>query len=77
MMLWVLIYAVVSFFFVSKIYGIVELFVVLVYPVMKQYNGQRGKVSWLKWFFYIYYPAHLIVIGIVRMAIYGNISILF
>ena len=62
---------------VSKIYGIVTLFVILVYPVMKQYNGQRGKAGWLKWFFYIYYPAHLIVIGIVRMVMYGNVSILF
>lgn len=42
----------------------VLIFVILVYPVMKQYNGQRGKADWLKWFFYIYYPAHLIVIGI-------------
>lgn len=77
MMIWVLMYAVVSFFFISKIYGIVTLFVILVYPVMKQYNGQRGKAGWLKWFFYIYYPAHLIVIGIVRMVMYGNVSILF
>lgn len=77
MMLWVLLYAVVSFFFVNKIYGIVELFVILVYPFMKQYNGQRGKAKWLKWFFYIYYPAHLVVIGIIRIAMYGDVSILF
>lgn len=77
MMMWVLLYAVVSFFFVSKIYGIIQLFVVLVYPLMKRYNGQRGKAAWLKWFFYIYYPAHLIIIGIIRMVIYGNVCILF
>lgn len=77
MMMWVLLYAVVSFFFVSKIYGIIELFVILVYPFMKRYNGQRGKAMWLKWFFYIYYPAHLIIIGIIRMVMYGNVSILF
>ena len=77
MMMWVLLYAVVSFFFVSKIYGIIELFVVLVYPLMKRYNGQRGKATWLKWFFYIYYPAHLIIIGIIRMVMYGNVCILF
>ncbi len=77
MMMWVLLYAVVSFFFVSKIYGLVEPFVILVYPLMKQYNGQRGKATWLKWFFYIYYPAHLIIIGIIRMVMYGNVSILF
>ena len=77
MMIWVLPYAVVSFFFVSKIYGIIELFVILVYPLMKQYNGQKGKANWLKWFFYIYYPAHLVIIGIIRMVMYGDISILF
>lgn len=77
MMVWVLLYAVVSFFFVNKVYGLIELFVILVYPLMKQYNGQRGKATWLKWFFYIYYPAHLIIIGIIRVIMYGNISILF
>ena len=77
MMFWVLLYAGVSFFFVNKIYGIVELFVILVYPLMKRYNGQRGKAKWLKWFFYIYYPAHLVVIGIIRIAMYGDIPILF
>ena len=77
MMTWVLLYAVVSFFFVSKIYGIIEPLVILVYPLMKRYNGQRGKANWLKWFFYIYYPAHLIIIGIIRMVMYGNVSILF
>ena len=77
MMVWVLLYAIVSFFFVSKVYGVIEVFVLLVYPLIKQYNGQRGKTPWLKWFFYIYYPAHLILIGMVRVMMYGNISILF
>ena len=77
MMVWVLLYAIVSFFFVNKVYGFIEIFVILVYPLMKQYNGQRGKVVWLKWFFYFYYPAHLIIIGILRVMMYGNVSILF
>ncbi len=77
MMVWVLLYAIVSFFFVNKVYGLIEMFVILVYPLMKQYNGQRGKAAWLKWFFYIYYPAHLTIIGIIRVMMYGNISILF
>ena len=77
MMLWVLAYAAVSFVFVNRVYGIIELFVILVYPLMKRYNGQRGKARSLKWFFYIYYPAHLIIIGIIRMMIYGDVCILF
>ena len=65
------------FFFVSKVHGIIELFVILVYPLMKRYDGQRGKAKWLKWFFYIYYPAHLVVIGIIRIIMYGDTPILF
>lgn len=77
MMIWVCLYAAVSFFFVNKVYGVIELFVILVYPLMKQYNGQRGKAGWLKWFFYLYYPLHLAVIGIIRIIMYGNVNILF
>ena len=77
MLLWVLVYAVVSFFFVSKVYGIVQLGVILVYPLLKQYNGKKGMMGWMKWFFYLYYPAHLVLIGILRIAFYGDIPILF
>lgn len=77
MMLWVSLYGIVSFFFVNKVYGIIQLFVILVYPFLKQYNGEKGKVNWMKWFFYIYYPAHLIIIGILRIILYGNVSLLF
>lgn len=77
MMLWVALYAVVSFVFVNKVYGVIELFVILVYPLMKRYNGQRGRLRWLKWFFYIYYPAHLIIIGIIRLLAFGDVCILF
>lgn len=72
---YVLLYGLVSFFFVSKVYAI-ELFgVLMVYPVLKHYNGERGNAKWMKWFFYIYYPLHLIILGILRIAIYGNINI--
>lgn len=76
-MIWVALYAVVSFFFVNTVYGSIQLFVILVYPLLKQYNGQRGKAKWTKWLFYIYYPAHLVIIGISRIAIYGDIALLF
>ena len=77
MMIWVSLYAIVSFMFVNKVYGIIQLFVILVYHLLQQYNGQRGRIKWTKWLFYIYYPAHLIVIGFLRMAFYGNVSLLF
>ena len=77
MLFWTFIYSLVSFFFVSKTYGIIQLFVIIAYPLLKQYNGQKGKVNWMKWFFYLYYPIHLIIIGIIRILMYGNISLLF
>ncbi|MBQ1671313.1 MAG: conjugal transfer protein TraX, partial [Treponema sp.] len=38
------------------------------------YNGQRGRMRFMKWFFYIYYPAHLVVCGLIRLYLHGNIS---
>lgn len=77
MIVYVAIYAVISFLFVSKGYAIAQIGVLLVYPVLAQYNGQKGKVKWMKWFFYLYYPAHLVIIGVLRILIYGNVSLLF
>lgn len=74
---WVLLYAAVSFFFVDRAYGLVQPFVFLVYPLLKRYNGQRGKGKGMKWFFYLYYPAHLAVIGLLRILLYGHAPILF
>ena len=37
-------------------------------PLLLLYNGQRGKGN-MKWFFYIYYPAHLVVIYLAEMLI--------
>lgn len=74
---YVVCYAVVSFFFVSKGYALVQIGVLLIYPILKQYNGQRGKAGWMKWFFYLYYPVHLLLIGLIRMLYFGNVSLLF
>ena len=70
-------YAAVSFFFVSKGYALVQIGVLMVYPILKQYNGQRGKAGWMKWLFYLYYPAHLLLIGLIRVFCLGNVSLLF
>ena len=42
--------------------------------ILKNYNGERGTWKGMKWFFYIYYPAHLFVIGLLRVML-GNGSI--
>lgn len=77
MMAWLSLYALISYLFVSKTYGLIALTAILVYPLLKNYNGKRGKAKWLKWFFYLYYPLHLIIIGALRLYIYGNIPLLF
>ena len=77
MMLWISMYVAVSYLFVNKVYAFIQLFVILSYPLLKNYNNEKGKINWLKWFFYIYYPLHLIIIGILRMIVYGNVPLLF
>ncbi len=77
MSFWILIYAVISYLFVSKVYGLITIGVILVYPLLNAYNEKKGKLKWMKWFFYLYYPLHLILIGILRRIIYGNVPLLF
>ena len=77
MMIWLGLYAIISFIFVNKVYGILVLFSILVYPILKLYDGTKGKSKWMKWMFYLYYPLHLVVIGICRVVMYGDIALLF
>lgn len=77
MLLYVALYAVVSFFFVNKVFALIQIGVLLVYPVLKLYNGEKGKTKWMKWFFYLYYPVHLFFIGVLRVCIYGDVGLLF
>lgn len=74
MLIWTAVYAAVYFIFMDKVYGLIQLCTLLSLPILKQYNGQRGEWKGMKWFFYLYYPAHLFLIGICRVLI-GNGSI--
>ena len=38
----------------------------LTIPFLVNYNGEKGKCKFLKWFFYIYYPLHLGILVILR-----------
>lgn len=62
------IYAAVYFFAIDRAYGLIQLAFALAFPILRLYNGQRGKRPrlnrWLKWFFYIYYPLHLALLGL-------------
>ncbi len=67
MVLCVACYAVVYCIFLDVVYGLLQLCVVLSVPFLAMYNGKRGKARWMKWFFYIYYPLHLTLIGLLRV----------
>lgn len=98
--LWTFFYTIVYFFFLDKLYGVLQMFTSLTIPIIALYNGERGgrkparhveetqgtaggqlaaaKPSPLvKWAFYIYYPAHLVVVGIIRLIIHGDVSLIF
>ena len=67
MVLYVGLYAVVYFFAIDKVYGLLQLCVVLAIPVIALYNGRRGRCNRImKWGFYVYYPLHLLLIGLIQ-----------
>ena len=70
MIFYVAIYSIVYFFALDKIYGLIQLAVILAIPIIMTYNGKRGSSraanTVMKWFFYIYYPLHLFVIGLIK-----------
>ena len=63
--------------FIDKVYGVLQLFIFLSIPLLSLYNGKAGNNRNMKWLFYIYYPAHLVIIGALRLLLYGNVNILF
>lgn len=70
MIFYVALYSLVYFFAIDKTYGILQMGVVFSIPVIAMYNGKRGKNpkinKFMKWFFYIFYPLHLFVIGLIN-----------
>lgn len=69
MLFYVGIYSVGYFFLVDKVYAFVQMCVLLAIPFIKLYNGKRAESpivnTILKWLFYIYYPLHLVVLGLI------------
>lgn len=72
MVFYVAIYAAVYFFALDSLYGLMQMGVVLAIPLIRMYNGQRGRSPHvnrvMKWLFYLYYPLHLFVIGWIQLA---------
>ena len=52
--------------FLGNAYGWVQWFALGAVPLLALYNGQRGKWK-MKYLFYIYYPAHLVVLHFAGM----------
>lgn len=73
LIIYVAIYAAVYCFAIDWVYGLVQMGVVLAIPFIKLYNGKRGKNprvnKIMKWFFYIYYPLHLAILGTIQLAL--------
>ena len=76
MVLWVSAYAAVYAAFINPVYGVLQLSVVLTIPLLNMYNGKQGTWKGMKWFFYVYYPLHLIICGLIRLTLYGHVGVM-
>ena len=70
----VLFYTLISFGYVflktvassSVVFFIINLGLFLIIPLLYLYNGKKGKCN-LKYLFYVFYPAHLIILFFVNL----------
>lgn len=71
--IWIVCYAVVYFFAIDKIYAFIQLATILVVPLLYFYNGKKSEYTMvnkvMRYFFYIFYPLHLLILGIIAMFI--------
>lgn len=70
-LLWIILYALVYIFSMDLTYGLIQFGVFLAIPLLALYNGQKSKSIKLnkvmRWFFYIYYPLHLLILGFLNL----------
>ena len=71
LMAWSGIYALVYFIFLDKLYAIIQLGTCLTIPLLRLYNGERGRWKGMGKVFYVYYPLHLALCGLLRVALRG------
>lgn len=58
------------------VFAAVMLGQVLSIPLLMIYNGERGKSNWFsKWGFYAFYPGHLVLLGLLRLLLWGDTHI--
>lgn len=46
-----------------------QMSIVLTLPILSFYNGERGGNKYTKWGFYIFYPLHLLIIGVIKLLV--------
>ena len=69
MMLWSAIYGTVYMIFLDFTYGLLQLATCLAIPLLASYDGTPGRRKGIGKLFYLYYPAHLVVFGLLRLAL--------
>jgi len=62
----IFIYSIVYIFVFDTVYGILQMGIILAIPVLACYKGKRGTLKAMKWIFYIYYPLHLLILGLIE-----------
>ena len=67
MVLWTVLYAIVYFLFLDPLYGFIQLGTCLAIPLLRMYNGERSNLRGIGKLFYFYYPAHLLLCGLLRI----------
>ena len=69
--IWIACYAVVYIFALDMAYGFIQFGVVLTIPLLMLYNGKKSKYPMvnkiMRYFFYIFYPLHLLVLGLINL----------
>lgn len=69
--IWTFFYGVVYFIFIDKVYAVIQMGTCMAIPLLRLYNGKRGSLKSMGKLFYVYYPAHLVVCGLIRIIIWG------
>lgn len=67
MMVCVAFYTIIYCIFIDVTYGLLQLTVAISIPFLAMYNGERGSWKGMKWLFYLYYPIHLLICGLIRV----------
>jgi len=69
----ILMFVILFVILVDMVYGLLQLSTLLSIPILRMYNGKKSsneKVNKvMKYLFYIYYPAHLLILGIIKILI--------